>query len=150
MRDLSVIGSSFVLPDMVSQRLVHEYNMDKDSAQSLCQLTLPVAAQFVAGPFHFLGLDFFNKQQHSVALSDRARSLYNGIGPVVAARIARIAPGYGMGGVWNTKLRTAWREALVEQRKTPPQRHRHGSAEKSYLAELGRLFGGERVTTSLT
>ena len=123
--------------------------MDKDSAQSFCQLTLPVAAQFVAGPFHFLGLDFFNKQQHSVALADRARSLYHGIGPVVAARIARIAPGYGMGGVWNTKLRTAWREALVEQQTMPPQRRR-GPADKSYLAELGRLFGGERVTASLT
>lgn len=122
MRDLNVIGSSFILPDMVSQNLIENYGMEASQAQSLCQLTIPVAAQFVAGPFHFLGLDFFNRQHHpSVRMSlaekamDRSRALYEGIGPVVAARIARIAPGYGIGGVWNTKLRTAWRESLVQR-----------------------------------
>jgi hypothetical protein len=130
MRDLSVIGSSFLLPDLVSKHLVECYGIDASKAQSFCQLTLPVAAQFVAGPFHFLGLDFYNRQYDALSArmsfaqkaTDRFRALYHGIGPVVAARIARIAPGYGIGGVWNTKLRTAWREHLVQQ-------HLHGQTD---------------------
>jgi hypothetical protein len=123
MRDFSVIGSSFILPDIVSQKLVESYGMERSKAQSLSQLTLPVVAQFVAGPFHFLGLDFYNRPNSSTAtltqtVVERSRNLYQGIGPVVAARIARIAPGYGIGGVWNTKLRTAWRERLVLQEQS--------------------------------
>ncbi|KAG7359054.1 hypothetical protein IV203_015643 [Nitzschia inconspicua] len=122
MRDLSVIGSSFILPDLVTSHIVETYRVDAAKAQSICQLTIPVAAQFVAGPFHFLGLDLYNRQHHpSMQMSigqrimDRGWAFYQGIGPVVAARIARIAPGYGIGGVWNTKLRTAWRQNLVQR-----------------------------------
>ena len=144
MRDLSVIGSSFVLPDMVSQHLVNEYDMDRDRALSFCQLTLPVAAQFVAGPFHFLGLDLFNRQQPTITVMDRARALHQGFGPVVAARIARIAPGYGIGGVWNTKLRTAWRKMLVQQElRRPPAKNQ--PRDDHNFAQLVTLLGGERM-----
>jgi hypothetical protein len=147
MRDLSVIGSSFILPDIVSKHLVQEYNMESSKAQSICQLALPVAAQFIAGPFHFLGLDFFNRQ-HAVSTFDRARALHNALGPVVAARIARIAPGYGIGGVWNTKLRTAWREEMAHGTTMPQQRrdqtpHQHG--RKPHIPQLLNVFQGEKL-----
>lgn len=49
------------------------------------------------------------------AIVDRSRQLSKGIAPVIAARIARIIPGYSIGGVANTKLRTTWREKLLER-----------------------------------
>mmetsp|Transcript_16775 Transcript_16775/g.34471 ORF Transcript_16775/g.34471 Transcript_16775/m.34471 type:complete len:415 (-) Transcript_16775:178-1422(-) len=126
MRDLSVIGSSFLLPDLVSSKLVEHYKdsghddvMDKERALSLCQIGLPVLAQFVAGPFQYLGLDVYNRNLNhmttSQAIADRSRQLSRGIAPVIVARVARIIPGYSIGGVANTKLRSAWRKKLLER-----------------------------------
>lgn len=121
MRDLSVIGSSFLLPDLVSAKMVEYYNgeMERERAQSICQLGLPVLAQFLAGPFQYLGLDMYNRNLKGLtttqAIVDRSRQLSKGIAPVIAARIARIIPGYSIGGVANTKLRTTWREKLLER-----------------------------------
>lgn len=120
LRDLSVIGSSFILPDLVATKLAGDYGMDKATALSYCQLTIPVATQLIAGPFHFLGLDVYNRNLNHLAsrwsvAADRMRQLSQSFGPVVMARMARIAPGYGIGGVWNTKLRMAWRDHLVER-----------------------------------
>ena len=119
MRDLSVIGSSFLLPDIVSPMLVEHHGMEKDRAHNICQIGLPVLAQFIAGPFQYLGLDMYNRNLNGMTTSqatfDRTRQLYQGVAPVIAARIARIIPGYSIGGVANTKLRTTWRESLIER-----------------------------------
>ena len=121
MRDLSVIGSSFLLPDIVSAKMVDYYNgeMDRERVRSICQIGLPVLAQFLAGPFQYLGLDMYNRNLSglttSQAIIDRSKQMSRGIAPVIAARIARIIPGYSIGGVANTKLRTAWREKLLER-----------------------------------
>jgi hypothetical protein len=153
MRDLSVIGSSFILPDIVSNQLVESYEMDRSRALHLCQLGLPVAAQLVAGPFHFLGLDLFNRnldhKSTAEAIVDRSRKLYQGIGPVVAARMARIAPGYGIGGVLNTKWRNAWREHLIERevKAMMSQKTHHGSPTTDYYAtRLVALLYGAKPT----
>jgi hypothetical protein len=121
MRDLSVIGASFLLPDIVSAKMVEYYNgeMDRERARNLCQIGLPVLAQFVASPFQYLGLDMYNRNLKGLtttqAILDRSQKMSRGIAPVIAARIARIIPGYSMGGVANTKLRHAWREKLLER-----------------------------------
>ena len=118
-RDLSVIGSSFILPDIVYPKLVDAYGLDEKTARSVCQLALPVSAQFVASPLHYIGLDLYNRQLASASwresIIDRSKSLYRGALPVTIARIARIAPGYGFAGVFNTKLRDDWREYLLER-----------------------------------
>jgi hypothetical protein len=120
-RDLSVIGSSFLLPDIVSAKLVEHSNgeIDRDRALSMCQIGLPVLAQFVAGPFQYLGLDMYNRNMSHMstaqAFADRCKQLSRGIAPVIGARVARIIPGYSIGGVANTKLRTSWRKMLLER-----------------------------------
>jgi len=121
MRDLTVIGSSFLLPDLVSAKMVEQSNgeIDRERARSICQIGLPVMAQFVAGPFQYLGLDIYNRNLKGLsttqAIADRAKKMSRGIAPVIGARIARIIPGYSIGGVANTKLRNAWREKLLER-----------------------------------
>ena len=118
-RDLSVIGSSFILPDIVYPKLVDAYGLDEKTAKSFCQIALPVSAQFVASPLHYIGLDLYNRSLGSMSwresMIDRSKSLYRGILPVTIARIARIAPGYGFAGVFNTQLREDWREYLLER-----------------------------------
>eukprot|EP00535_Pseudo-nitzschia_heimii_P007261 CAMPEP_0197177662 /NCGR_PEP_ID=MMETSP1423-20130617/3187_1 /TAXON_ID=476441 /ORGANISM="Pseudo-nitzschia heimii, Strain UNC1101" /LENGTH=419 /DNA_ID=CAMNT_0042627247 /DNA_START=218 /DNA_END=1477 /DNA_ORIENTATION=+ len=121
MRDLSVIGSSFLLPDLVASRMV-DYShgdLDHERARNICQIGLPVLAQFVAGPFQYLGLDMYNRSLKGLttaqAIVDRSKNMSKGIAPIITARIARIIPGYSFGGLANTKLRTAWREKLLER-----------------------------------
>jgi len=118
-RDLSVIGSSFILPDIVYPKLVDAYGFDEKTARSVCQLALPIGAQFVASPLHYIGLDLYNRNLDSISwresIVDRSRALYRGVLPVTIARIARIAPGYGFAGVFNTKLRDDWREYLLDR-----------------------------------
>lgn len=132
-RDFSVIGSSFILPDMVSGHVARAWDIDEKSAKSMSQLALPLVAQFVAGPLHYIGLDLYNRdltgKSWADACLDRGVFLYRGIAPVIAARIARIAPGYGIGGVLNTNLRDQWRENLIKQ-------HDQGSFMMSDVASI--------------
>lgn len=122
LRDLSVVGSSFVLPDIVYPKLVDAYGYDEKTARNICQLALPISAQFVASPLHYVGLDMYNRNLGSLSwrdsMIDRSKALYRGVLPVMIARIARIAPGYGFAGVFNTKLREDWREYLLEREVT--------------------------------
>lgn len=118
-RDLSVVGSSFILPDLLYPHLVDTYGFNESSAKNISQLSLPIAAQFVAGPLHFMGLDLYNRNLDAKlwpeAIADRGKALYRGAVPVIVARIARIFPGYGFGGVLNTKCRDRWRDYLVQR-----------------------------------
>jgi hypothetical protein len=123
LRDFTTIGSSFILPTHVAGLLQQHSDMSAGDAQQVAQLVTPVAAQLVAGPLHYVGLDCYNRPLTASSgfstmasqLTERARFLYKGVVTVVGARMARILPGYGIGGVWNTKLRSQWREALIQR-----------------------------------
>ena len=155
-RDFAVIGASFILPDLVSGYVARTWDMDERSAKSASQVALPVLSQFVAGPLHLLGLDLYNRNLSDKttwrdAAVDRSRTLYRGFVPVVVARIARIIPGYSIGGVLNTNLRDGWREHLV-------QRSLQGSPSALSVAvdNCGGLpssmtspYGGNRIFVSL-
>lgn len=118
-RDLSVVGSSFVLPELVAHKLQEHTDWNKADALKFSQLTVPIATQFLAGPIHLLGLDFYNRplqgMGYTEAALERARFLAGGFWPVVAARVARIAPAYSIGGVYNTKFRDMWRDRLIQK-----------------------------------
>lgn len=110
MRDCMVIGSSFVLPDLTSKRLQEQASMSKKDAICISQLTCPILAQFLATPCQLLGLDFYNRPKEPF----KGRLLFMGRNywSVCSARIARIAPAYGIGGIGNTFLRDGWRNCL--------------------------------------
>ena len=153
MRDLTVIGSSFVLPAYVTPLIV-EYSgsnsngnsssITHDQASRLAQVGVPVAAQLVAGPLHYLGLDCYNRPSAAMTMSlaqrvqDRWQSLRLAMRQVVAARMLRVLPGYGIAGVYNTQLRNDWRDYLIERRVTNVMES-VGSESKS-VAELVALI----------
>jgi hypothetical protein len=119
-RDCLVIGSSFILPELLSSHLKDMYpDLDAKDSQRVAQFSLPIMTQFLAGPIQLLGLDFYNRPLSNLSVTeatmDRARFVARGFASVVTARIARIAPGYGIGGVLNTAWRDSYRDYLIEK-----------------------------------
>lgn len=118
LRDCMVIGSAFVLPDIVSFKLQEQIDLDEKTALKISQLSCPVIAQFIAGPTQLLGLDLYNRPladlSYSAAMMERIRFQYNNYASIVGVRIARIAPAYGIGGVCNTYFRDCWRMKTKE------------------------------------
>ena len=149
-RDLIGVGSSFVLPDLIAKRMSSENPEDMQKYRDMSQFGVPVATQFVAGPLHLLGLDLFNRPMQSISWRDafveRTRFLMNGYSAVVGARIARIIPGYGFGGVMNTKLRDGWREHLLEREANgesvfPSVAPTYHKEDEQQQERASRLFG---------
>mmetsp|Transcript_2611 Transcript_2611/g.6597 ORF Transcript_2611/g.6597 Transcript_2611/m.6597 type:complete len:318 (-) Transcript_2611:156-1109(-) len=131
-RDLTVIGSSFVLPPMVAKYMdtvvLGSNNGDPTtppSPQSLAaaQFLTPLTAQLVAGPLHYLGLDYATRP--NCTLPQRWASLRANLSSVISARMVRILPGYGVAGVWNQQGRQAWKEQV---RTTTSQRQGVGAS----------------------
>lgn len=115
-RDCLVVGSAFILPSRIAKVLHHKADIDETTALTMSQLLCPVAAQFAAGPVHLLSLDLYNRPLRNLSpkemLIERFRFQYKNFSSIVGARIARIAPAYGVGGVGNTYLRDKWRSFL--------------------------------------
>jgi hypothetical protein len=116
-RDFLVVGSGFILPDLVAKHWGEDY-------KQLAQAGMPVAMQFIAGPLQLLGLDFYNRPLENLttrqAVLERSHFLKQGMASVITARIARIIPGYSIGGVLNTKFRDQWRNYLTSQEHRSP------------------------------
>lgn len=117
-RDCMVIGSSFVLPEIVSKSL-EDQGMEKTRALTLSQMACPILTQAVAGPVQLLGLDFVNRPMNDLSYGQATRERISSIGKnffsIFGARVCRIAPAYGIGGVGNTYLRNKWRERVDER-----------------------------------
>jgi hypothetical protein len=121
MRDLTVIGAAFVLPTHVATVLHHHAlpsSWSLADATRLAQLVTPVAVQVVAGPLHVAGYDVYNRPHLGHAsfwstVRERVRFLRASYTEVVAARMVRILPGYGLAGVLNTEWRTEWRHRVL-------------------------------------
>ncbi len=110
-RDLMVVGSSFLLPDMAVQHcLKHGYIDHTQTSSTLrsAQFLIPVASQVFAGPLHLLGLNIY---EHPKATPlERLRCFQNGaLTSVITARMSRILQAFSVGGVGNTYFREIWR-----------------------------------------
>eukprot|EP00565_Helicotheca_tamesis_P000301 CAMPEP_0185739204 /NCGR_PEP_ID=MMETSP1171-20130828/34868_1 /TAXON_ID=374046 /ORGANISM="Helicotheca tamensis, Strain CCMP826" /LENGTH=185 /DNA_ID=CAMNT_0028410683 /DNA_START=66 /DNA_END=623 /DNA_ORIENTATION=+ len=118
-RDVMVIGSSFVLPELMSDTLKEQTSLNEQNALRFSQFLCPVLTQVVAGPVQLLGLDFYNRPMANIgyteAAVERAKFIGQNFSSVVAARIARMAPAYGIGGIGNTYFRNAWRSMLIRR-----------------------------------
>lgn len=78
------------------------------SGQTLLQFAAPAAAQVLTTPFHLLGLDLYNRPRGAglaPSWAERCAQVYKNWGISVLARLCRIIPAYGVGGVVNVKVR---------------------------------------------
>jgi len=119
LRDCMVIGSSFILPEIVSASLEEHTDMEGKTALQVSQFVCPVATQLVAGPIQLLGLDMYNRPFTNMsiqkAIHKRLQFQYTNFCSIVTARVSRIAPAYGIGGIYNTHFRDMWRERLLDR-----------------------------------
>jgi hypothetical protein len=75
-------------------------------AASVAQFVTPAAVQLVSTPLHLLGLDLYNRPQAQVMGADgRMGKVVGDWAKSAMARICRIVPAFGVGGVVNMKVR---------------------------------------------
>eukprot|EP00123_Amoebidium_parasiticum_P020912 comp5854_c0_seq1/m.1718 comp5854_c0_seq1/g.1718 ORF comp5854_c0_seq1/g.1718 comp5854_c0_seq1/m.1718 type:complete len:293 (-) comp5854_c0_seq1:192-1070(-) len=109
-RDSITIAASFTIPPVVSARLQRDWNLSKSTGDVVAQLITPCALQVFSTPFHLIGLDLYNNPSSN--FSQRAGFLRAEYTKTMFARMGRIFPAFGIGGVANKKLRGASKHAL--------------------------------------
>lgn len=104
-RDCLTIFASFNLPPLIAPSLPLSAEMERYvSRASTAQFLAPAAIQLISTPFHLLGLDIYNrngdttlKQRFAKVKTDWLTSSF--------ARMCRIVPAFGVGGVVNRNFR---------------------------------------------
>ncbi|ETO14038.1 hypothetical protein RFI_23327 [Reticulomyxa filosa] len=102
-RDCMTIAMSFNLPPALAKKL-HDngYFSSYKTALVATQLLCPVSIQLLSTPLHLLGSDLYNNKQST--WEKRLKFVRREYGKTAAARMARILPAFGIGGVANRAL----------------------------------------------
>ncbi|CAO2652935.1 Nn.00g023460.m01.CDS01 [Neocucurbitaria sp. VM-36] len=108
-RDCITIFASFNLPPLLAPSLDAKIGDEVKKwvgAASVAQFVTPAAVQLVSTPLHLLGLDLYNRPGVRVGGEDgRAARVLRDWAKSAAARVCRIVPAFGVGGVVNMKVR---------------------------------------------
>lgn len=99
-RDVVTMGASFNIPEPLAEEMA-KYGVPKSTADVAAQLFCPVAMQFITTPMHLLGLDCYNRPAQT--FQERIDLVAANYRKTVAARIARILPAFGFGGIGNKR-----------------------------------------------
>mmetsp|Transcript_29204 Transcript_29204/g.73206 ORF Transcript_29204/g.73206 Transcript_29204/m.73206 type:complete len:285 (-) Transcript_29204:222-1076(-) len=117
-RDAVTIFASFTLPERVAALLQQapgsgsalNLGLDRQTAGVSSQVLLPMAVQLASTPFHLAGLDLYNNPGR--AAGARAAYIASTYPASTLARMGRICPAFGIGGLGNKYLRARARRAL--------------------------------------
>ncbi|KAI8931171.1 hypothetical protein NX059_011523 [Plenodomus lindquistii] len=116
-RDCLTIFASFNLPPLLAPHVQSHLSSEVSkyvSGASIAQFVTPAAVQVFSTPLHLLGLDLYNRPNVSGGM--RVARVARDWGKSVAARVGRIVPAFGVGGVVNMKVRRWGMEVLEEDR----------------------------------
>ncbi|KAK6221768.1 hypothetical protein QIS74_04640 [Colletotrichum tabaci] len=111
LRDCMTIFASFNVPPRLGPWLnsrMGDEMAKRVSGLTVVQFAAPAMVQLASTPLHLLGLDVYNRPGvpgAPVSWADRWRSVAKNWGISTMARICRIIPAYGVGGVVNRKVR---------------------------------------------
>merc|ERR1719198_1472525 len=111
-RDSLTVLASFNLPEPASLYIQRTYNYTPLTADNLAQLSCPIAVQIFSTPLHLYGLDLYNRPQASFA--DRIRMVADNYRGAAMARMMRILPAFGIGGIGNKYFRNIGRRYLEQ------------------------------------
>ncbi|KAH6856047.1 hypothetical protein B0I37DRAFT_67257 [Chaetomium sp. MPI-CAGE-AT-0009] len=115
-RDCLTIFASFNVPPLLGPVLARRVGDDVQryvSGHTMAQFAAPAAVQLVSTPLHLWGLDVYNRPQVAAGWRDRWAVVSKNWAVSTAARICRIVPAFGVGGVVNYKVRRGLMEKLV-------------------------------------
>jgi hypothetical protein len=106
-RDCMTVYASFNLPPLIAPALpLNAAAESYISRASAAQFLAPAAVQLISTPCHLYGLDLYNRPgEGKVSVADRLRKVGADWGKSSLARMCRIVPAFGFGGVVNTSMR---------------------------------------------
>ncbi|KAI5288115.1 hypothetical protein KEM54_005459 [Ascosphaera aggregata] len=124
-RDSLTIFASFNLPPLLAPSIPDFIAPSAVAKANVAQFAIPSAIQVISTPIHLLGLDLYNRphlpaasgtsgETQSVSASNRWKRVKRDWMPSFGARIARVAPAFGVGGVLNGRMR-ATLMGMIEQ-----------------------------------
>ena len=104
-RDSLTVFASFNLPPYLSPLLPLSSSITERyfSSASAAQFLAPAGIQLLSTPLHLLGLDLYNRPR--VGWRDRVGRVARDWGGTSLARMGRVIPAFGVGGVVNGKVR---------------------------------------------
>lgn len=120
-RDSMTIFASFNLPSIIAPKLAHlpppvqqkfkRIISTESGRMNTAQFLTPAAMQIFSTPIHLLGLDLFNRQG-KLGWGERISRVTRDWGVSALARMGRIIPAFGVGGVVNARVRRGFMEGL--------------------------------------
>jgi hypothetical protein len=114
-RDCMTIFASFNVPPLlgpvISSQMSEELRK-KISGATVAQFVAPASIQLLSTPLHLLGLDLYNRHEKGVSWGERWTIIKKNWGVSAMARICRILPAFGVGGVVNMRVRRGLMERL--------------------------------------
>lgn len=117
-RDCLTIFASFNLPPLLAPKLEERMGAELRkhvAAATAAQFITPAAVQLFSTPLHLLGLDLYNRPGVRLLGPDgRAGRVVRDWAKSAFARMGRIIPAFGVGGVVNTKVRRNLMERLEQ------------------------------------
>ncbi|KAF8243342.1 hypothetical protein K440DRAFT_73864 [Wilcoxina mikolae CBS 423.85] len=100
-RDAMTIGFSFNIPPRLTPYIPTNPLMKPESC---AQFLAPAACQILSTPMHLLGLDLYNRGEKP-GWKQRLQFIKSNYTQSVLARMCRIIPAFGFGGVANAEVR---------------------------------------------
>ncbi|KIY00618.1 uncharacterized protein Z520_03281 [Fonsecaea multimorphosa CBS 102226] len=113
-RDCLTIFASFNLPSIIAPQLANlppevrsrfsRILSTESGRMNTAQFMAPAAIQLISTPIHLLGLDLYNRQGR-LGFGERYSRVVRDWGVSALARMGRIIPAFGVGGVVNSNMR---------------------------------------------
>lgn len=106
LRDSITIFASFNIPSLIAPRIPDGIAATAGMKSALAQFACPALMQFVSTPMHLLGLDLYNRQAAGgLGWRERVGRIRRDYVVSCFARMGKIVPAYGVGGVVNVRMR---------------------------------------------
>ncbi|KAJ6180352.1 hypothetical protein N7519_010813 [Penicillium mononematosum] len=106
LRDSITIWASFNIPALIAPSVPDFLASSSTMKSSIAQFACPAAMQFASTPMHLLGLDLYNRQPAGgLRWTERVARIRRDYVPSCFARMGKIVPAYGVGGVVNVRMR---------------------------------------------
>lgn len=106
LRDGLTITSSFVFKQQLQDHLERTHGMAHRDADLAASFAVPIAAQLLSTPLHIWAMDLPNRPAASAGA--RLAAVAGAYSSVLAGRVMRILPAFGLGGYINDVVKESF------------------------------------------